>query len=70
VRYWYRKFYSETMVGNLTVLRPDEPILYHYDRTTSKDSVKDVPVRSIATIWNTTAKDCTAWRASTTLKAS
>jgi hypothetical protein len=42
VRYWYRQFYSETMVGSLMVLRPDEPILYHYDRATSKDLVKDV----------------------------
>lgn len=42
VRYWYRKFYSETMIGNLMVLRPDEPLLYHYDRATSKDLVKDM----------------------------
>jgi hypothetical protein len=28
--YWYRKFYTETMSGQLMVLRPDEPILYHY----------------------------------------
>ncbi len=42
VRYWYRKFYSETMVGNLMVLRPDKPILYYYDRATSKDTVRDV----------------------------
>jgi hypothetical protein len=41
-RYWYRKFYSETMIGSLMVLRPDEPILYYYDRATSKDSVKDI----------------------------
>jgi hypothetical protein len=25
--YWYRKFYAETMTGQLMVLRPDEPIL-------------------------------------------
>jgi hypothetical protein len=31
-RYWYRRFYTETMTGQLMVLRPDEPILYHYDR--------------------------------------
>lgn len=42
VRYWYRKFYSETMVGSLMVLRPDHPILYYYDRATAKDLVKDV----------------------------
>ena len=30
------------MVGSLMVLRPDEPILYYYDRATSKDTVRDV----------------------------
>lgn len=25
--YWYRRFYTETMMGQLMVLRPDEPIL-------------------------------------------
>lgn len=30
--YWYRKFYTETLTGQLMVLRPDEPILYRYDR--------------------------------------
>ena len=29
-RYWYRKFYTETLTGQLMVLRPDEPTLYHY----------------------------------------
>lgn len=41
-RYWYRKFYSETMIGSLMVLRPDEPVLYYYDRATSKDRFRDV----------------------------
>lgn len=31
-RFWYRKFYKETRTGPLMVLRPDEPILYHYAR--------------------------------------
>jgi hypothetical protein len=31
-RYWYRKFYTETFMGQMMVLRPDEPILYHYTR--------------------------------------
>jgi len=30
--YWYRKFYTETLMGQLMVLRPDKPILYHYER--------------------------------------
>jgi hypothetical protein len=33
--YWYRKFYTETMIGQLMVLRPDEPPLYFYDRSVS-----------------------------------
>jgi hypothetical protein len=31
-RYWYRKFYTETVIGQLMVMRPDEPILYHFTR--------------------------------------
>jgi hypothetical protein len=31
-RFWYRKFYSETRTGQLMVLRPDEPILYAFER--------------------------------------
>lgn len=30
--YWYQKFYTETLMGQLMVLRPDKPILYHYER--------------------------------------
>ena len=35
--YWYRKFYMETMTGQLMVLRPDEPILYHYQRPETRN---------------------------------
>lgn len=35
--YWYRKFYTETMTGQLMVLRPDEPILYHYERPETRN---------------------------------
>ncbi|WP_263366672.1 hypothetical protein [Edaphobacter bradus] len=28
--YWYRRFYKETKVGQLMVLRPDVPVLYYY----------------------------------------
>jgi hypothetical protein len=31
--YCYRKFYTETVTGQLMVLRPDEPLLYFYTRT-------------------------------------
>jgi len=29
-RFWYRKFYQETRMGQLMMLRNDEPELYHY----------------------------------------
>ena len=32
--YWYRKFYTETMVGQMMVLRSDEPSLYYFERPT------------------------------------
>jgi len=35
--YWYRKFYTETMTGQLMVLRPDEPTLYHYERQQTRN---------------------------------
>lgn len=31
VRYWYRKFYTETRTGQLMVLRPDKPELYYIE---------------------------------------
>jgi hypothetical protein len=37
VRYWYRKFYAETRTGQLMVLRPDEPILFYYERPQTRD---------------------------------
>jgi hypothetical protein len=40
--YWYRKFYAETLQGQLMVLRPDEPILYHFQRPASRDAMRDV----------------------------
>jgi hypothetical protein len=42
VNYWYNKFYTETMTGKLVVLRPDEPILYYYQRPSTRDVEKDV----------------------------
>jgi hypothetical protein len=36
-RYWYRRFYTETVTGQLMVLRPDEPILYYYERPAVRD---------------------------------
>jgi hypothetical protein len=41
-RYWYRKFYAETLTGQLMVLRPDEPTLFHYERPQKRDVAKDI----------------------------
>ena len=29
-RYWYQRFYTETLTGQLMVLNPEEPPLYYY----------------------------------------
>src|SRR5579863_9655 len=42
VSYWYKKFYAETMTGKLMVLRPDEPILYYYQRPSTRDVAKEI----------------------------
>ena len=39
--YWYRKFYTETMTGQLMVLRSDKPCLYYLERPT-RDLIPDV----------------------------
>lgn len=39
--YWYRKFYTEVLTGQLMVIRPDEPILYRYDRA-MHDVTRDI----------------------------
>jgi hypothetical protein len=39
--YWYRKFYTDTLTGQLMVLRPDEPALFHYARA-GRDLTRDV----------------------------
>jgi len=53
-RFWYRKFYTETMKGQLMVLRPDEPLLYFFERPT-RDSIPDVTLavlfRLYALLW-------------------
>jgi hypothetical protein len=47
-RLWYRRFYSETRTGQLMVLRPDEPILYHYPRTQALDGMSGSQVPEVA----------------------
>jgi len=48
--YWYRKFYTETLAGQLMVLRPDEPILYRYDRS-MHDVTRDVEFVTVIKIY-------------------
>jgi hypothetical protein len=50
-RYWYHKFYTETMTGQLMVLRTDEPILYHYERPQARDTVRDVQLVTVTKIY-------------------
>ncbi len=48
--YWYRKFYTETFRGQLMVLRPDEPTLYHYDRA-PRDVTRDLEFATLIKIY-------------------
>ncbi len=41
-RYCYKKFYTETRTGQLMVLRPDEPILYHYERPQTRSIEREL----------------------------
>lgn len=49
--YWYRKFYTETLRGQLMVLRPDVPILYHYERPQARDTMREVQFVTLAKIY-------------------
>lgn len=50
-RYCYRRFYTETVTGQLMVLRPDEPILYHYERPQTRDALRDVEVVTLVKMY-------------------
>jgi hypothetical protein len=50
-RYWYRKFYAETMTGQLMVLRTDKPILYHYERPEDREAARAVELVTLAKIY-------------------
>ena len=41
--YWYRKFYTETFAGQLMVLSPHKPLLYHYARETEERTQTPTP---------------------------
>jgi len=49
-RYWYRKFYTETVAGQLMVLRSDEPSLYYFGRPT-RDLTPDVALTVLTKLY-------------------
>lgn len=50
-RYWYRKFYTETLAGQLMVLSPYEPTLYHYARETSHHKQNVMLELLVSALW-------------------
>ncbi|MGB8261929.1 MAG: hypothetical protein WCE75_16325 [Terracidiphilus sp.] len=48
--YWYRKFYTETMAGQLMVLRSDGPSLYYFERPT-RDLTPDVTLAVLTKLY-------------------
>ncbi|MHB1958725.1 MAG: hypothetical protein ACYCO5_06805 [Acidobacteriaceae bacterium] len=50
-RYWYRKFYTETLAGQLMVLSPLEPTLYHYTREAEERAQNPTPELLVRTSW-------------------
>lgn len=48
--YWYRKFYTETMAGQMMVLRSDEPWLYYFERPT-RDLTPDVTLAVLTKLY-------------------
>lgn len=42
-RYWYKKFYAETLAGQLMMLSPHKPPLYHYVRETEERTQNPTP---------------------------
>lgn len=49
-RYWYRRFYTETMAGQLMVLRSDDPPLYYFERPT-RDLTPDVTLAVLTKLY-------------------
>jgi hypothetical protein len=46
-KYYYKKFYTETFLGQLMVLRPDQPVLYQFERSSAKDVLRPLQTASI-----------------------
>lgn len=51
VRYWYQQFYTETFIGKMMVLRPDEPRLYYFQRTNVRDFVKEIELVTLVKLY-------------------
>lgn len=50
-RFCYRKFYTETLTGQLMVLRSDEPILYHYERPQYRDTMRETQIVTVVKMY-------------------
>lgn len=50
-RYWYRRFYKETLAGQLMVLSPYEPTLYHYARETGDRKQNAMLELLVSALW-------------------
>src|SRR5271157_493940 len=48
--YWYRKFYTETMTGQVMVLRSDKPWLYYFERPT-RDLTPDLTLAVLTKLY-------------------
>jgi hypothetical protein len=48
--YRYQQFYTETLTGKLMVLRPDEPILYFFERPRAGEGQKTFEVLALVTL--------------------
>jgi hypothetical protein len=57
-KFWYRKFYTETQMGQLMVLRKDEPTLYGYERKTGTELVVARLKKVQALLWVLVAIGC------------
>jgi len=49
--YRYQQFYTETLTGKLMVLRPDEPLLYYYERSKTRDGLRELQTVLLAKVY-------------------
>jgi len=50
-QYWYRKFYTDTLTGQPMVLRPDEPILYYFERPERRDTLRELELGTLVKLY-------------------